>query len=278
MNEKEHFLCSNCGATVSRGDAFCKSCGRALTRPSGFAPKEQQGSAKSASEETHENENYSVFQRFYKLLVSPSKAMKDIGVSPEYGGPVVLVILQIILASASVALAYQKIQWTGDPGTISQAQGYLSTVLTIAVLLTLFLFIVFWLVKSLLVKYLCDSGSAWSFGTAASVTGYAYLPDVIFAVIGMPVVYWLLPSVTFNVSDLAASQQAIASFQAQTLWIQLAITVPLTFIALLWKSYLGGLGTKFGTDQKCSVQTGFAVFFVLALLGWLISFLVRGTI
>jgi len=278
MNEEEHFLCPNCGAAVSRTDAFCKSCGIVLTGPSGFAPKEKEGSAKSASEETNENRNYSVFQRFYKLVFSPSEAMGDIGISPDYSGPVVLVILQVILASISVALAYQKIQWTGDPGTISQAQGFLSTVITIAVLITVFVLVAFWLVKSLLVKYLCDSGSAWSFGAAASVTGYAYVPDVIFAVISMPVVYWLIPSVTFNVSDFAATQQAVANFQAQILWIQLTITIPLTFIALLWKSYLGGLGTRSGTDQKCSVQLGFVVFFALALLGWLVSFLLRGTI
>jgi hypothetical protein len=204
--------------------------------------------------------------------------MEDIGISPDYGGPLVLVILQVILASVSVALAYQKIQWTGDPGIISQAQGILSTVITIAVLISVLIVAAFWLVKSLLVKYLCDSGSAWSFSTAASVTGYAYVPDVIFAVTGLPVVYWLIPSVTLNVSDLAATRQAIANFQAQVLWITLIISIPLSLIALLWKSYQGGLGTNFGTDQKCSVQRGFVVFLVLALLGWLISYLVRGTI
>lgn len=278
MNEEEHFLCPNCGAVVSKTDSFCKSCGAALTRPSGFASKEQEGPAKSSTEETYESRNHSVFQRFYKLVVSPSEAMEEIGISPDYGGPLVLVVLQAIIASISIALSYQKIQWTGDPAIISQAQSFVSTVITIAVLISVFIVAAFWLVKSLLVKYSCDGGSGWSFGTTASVTGYAYVPDVIFAVIALPVVYWLTPSLIINVSDLSATRQAVTDYQAQMLWIRLAISIPLSLIALLWKSYLGGLGAKFGTDQKCSVQKGFAVFLVLALLGWLISFLIRGTI
>jgi hypothetical protein len=98
------------------------------------------------------------------------------------------------------------------------------------------------------------------------------------AALGLLVVYPLLPSITLNVSDLDAMRQAVANFQAQALWIELAISIPIDFIALLWKSYLGGLGTKFGTDDQCTLRWGFIVFFVLALFGWLISFLARGTI
>jgi hypothetical protein len=96
--------------------------------------------------------------------------------------------------------------------------------------------------------------------------------------LGLLVVYPLLPSITLNVSDLDAARQAVANFQAQALWIELAISLPIDFIALIWKSYLGGLGTMFGTDEKCTMRWGFIVFFVLALFGWLISFLARGTI
>lgn len=277
MNEEENFACPNCGAPVSKTDRFCRSCGKDLTKPFGLVQIEPAGSAQPAPEETYERQ-YSVFQRFYKLVVSPSEAMKDIGLWPDYGGPLVLVILQIILAGVAISLAYQKIQWTGDSQIIFQAQSIVSEFITIAVLIIVVLFFAFWLVKSLLVKVSCDGGSGWSFGTAASVTGYAYLADIIFEVIGLLVVYPLMPSMTLNVSDFDATRQALANFQAQVLWIRLVIAIPIGFIGLLWKSYLGGLGTKFGTHEQCSVGRGFVVFLVLALIGWLISFLFRGTI
>jgi hypothetical protein len=191
-----------------------------LTEASDFVQVEPAESAQSGSEGKYERK-YSMFQRFYRLVVSPSDAMKDIGLCPDYGGPLVLVILEIILAAVTVSLVFQKIQWTGDSQLIAQAQSIVSDVIAIAVLISVVLFLAFWLLKSWLVKASCDTGSSWSFGTAASVTGYAYLADIIFGVIGLLVVYPLLPSVTFNVSDLDAARQALANFQAQVLWIEL---------------------------------------------------------
>lgn len=277
MNEEEHLACPNCGASVSRTDRFCKSCGKDLTTPSGLVQKEPAGSVQATPEEIYERK-YSIFQRFYKLVVSPSEAMRDIGLAPEYGGPLVLIVLEIILGAAAVSLAFQKIQFTGDSQMVSQVSAFVSAILVIAVLISAVLFLAFWLVKSWLVKYFCDRGSGWSFGTAAAVTGYAYLADVIFGVVSLLVVYPLLPSLTLNVSNVDVARQALADFQAKVLWIRLTIEIPVGFIGMLWKSYLGGLGTKFGTHEKCSLGLGFLVFLVLALFGWLISFLVRGTI
>lgn len=278
MDAEEHLVCPNCGAPVAKIDVVCKNCGGNLVRRFGFAQKEPEVSVESSSEETDEREFYSVFERLYKLVVSPSEAMKDIGHWPEYTGPVVIVVLLAILESVDVSLAYQKIQWAGDPNLISEGQNFLSTVVTIAVLISVVVVIAYWLVKSLLVKALCDGGSGWSFGTAASVTGYAYLADIIFGIIGVLVVFPLLPSLTINVSDMNATETAIANYQIQVLWIRLAVALPLGLIALVWKSYLGGLGTKYGTDEHSSLARGFGVFISLTLLGWLISFLVRGTI
>jgi hypothetical protein len=277
MNEEEHFACPNCGASVSRTDRFCKSCGKELTVSSGLVQNEPVGSVQAAPEEIYERK-YSVFQRLYKVVVSPSEAMRDIGLAPEYGGPSLLVILEIILFAASVSLAFQKIQLTGDSQMVSQVSGILSAVLAIAVLLSVVVYVAYWLVKSLLVKYFCDGGSGWSFGTAAAVTGYAYIADIIFGIIGLLVVYPFLPSLTLNVSNVDVARAALADFQSKVLWIRLTVSIPLGFIAMLWKSYLGGLGTKFGTHEKCSLALSFFVFLLLALLGWLISFLVRGTI
>jgi hypothetical protein len=280
MNEEGHITyrrCPYCRALLSETERSCWNCGRDLSTPSGLVHNEPIGSAQATSNETYLRK-YSMFQRFYKLVVSPSEAMEDIGRWPDYTGPVVLVVLLAILTAVDVSLAYQKIQWAGDPNLISEGQNFLSSVLTIAVLISVVVVIAFWLVKSLLVKALCDSGSGWSFGTAASVTGYAYIADVIFGIIGALVVFPLLPSVTINVSDMDATRQALVNFQAQVLLIRLAISIPLGIVALLWKSYLGGLGTKYGTDEHSSLARGFGVFISLTLLGWLISFLVRGTI
>jgi hypothetical protein len=277
MNEEEHFACPDCGASVSSMDRFCKRCGKDLSQSSRLAQNVPAASPLPVSEQVYERK-YSIFQRFYKLIVSPTAAMKDIGLAPDYGGPVLLVFLEIILGGVTISLAYQKIEFTGDSQMISQVQGYLSAILSLAIFFVVLFAFAYWLVKSLLVKSLCDGGSGWSFGTAASVTGYAYLSDIIIGVIGLIVVYPLLPSMTLNVSDLDAARQALANFQAQALWIRLVISIPLNLVALIWKSYLGGLGTKFGTHERTSLTTGFFVFLVLALLGWLISFLIRGTI
>lgn len=277
MNEPEHLACPNCSATISKTDKFCRNCGKDLTKPSGLARNVPATSTGPASEEMYERK-YSMVQRFYKLVVSPSEAMKDIGLAPDYGGPLVLVTLRIIIAAVAIAVAFQKIVWTGDSNLTSQVQGILSGVIAFAVLIGVLLFITFWLVKSFLVNLLCDNGSGWSFATAASVTGYAYIADLVFGVIGLIVIYSLIPPITFNVSDLEATRRALADYQAQVLGIKLLFSIPISFVGLLWKSYLGGLGTKFGTNEKSSVISGFVVFLGLALLGWLISFLVRGTI
>jgi hypothetical protein len=204
--------------------------------------------------------------------------MQDIGLAPEYTGPILLVIFRTILLAVTISLAYSKIQWTGDPNLINQVSGFLSGVITLAIVIAVGLLVAYWLGKALIVKYACDSGSAWTFRTAASITGYAYLPELILGIIGIAVVYPMIPAITFNVSDPAAATAALADYQAQLLWIQIVFSVPLGFISLIWKSYLGGLGTKFGTQEKASLALGFTVFLILGLLGWGISFLLTGRI
>jgi hypothetical protein len=106
--------------------------------------------------------------------------MEDIGKAPDYGGPLLLAILKMIIGAIAITLAFQKIQWIGDSGIINQVSGILSGVITLAVVISAFLLIAFWLGKSFIVKHACDNGSNWTFQTAASVTGYAYIADFIF--------------------------------------------------------------------------------------------------
>lgn len=280
MNQQGNSRCPYCGAPIFSADKYCRNCGKTLieqpevTQPQ---PKPPWPTPPPAPEQTYEQE-YSVPQRLYKLIVSPNKAMQDIGLAPEYTGPILLVIIRAILLAVTIALAYSKIQWAGDPDLISQISGLVSGIVALAVVIGAGLLVAYWLGKALIVKYTCDSGSAWTFSTAASVTGYAYLADLILGIISLAVVYPMIPAITLNVSDVDASRTAFTNYQSQLLWIQMIFSVPISIIAVIWKSYLGGLGTKFGTQKKASLALGFTVFLILSLLGWGISFLLTGRI
>jgi hypothetical protein len=204
--------------------------------------------------------------------------MKDIGRAPDYTGPIILVTLKIIVAIVALSVALQKIQLVGDTSIVTEAYGFVSASIAIGAIIAILLLLAFWLIKSFLVKITCDSGSGWTFATAASVTGYAYVADVIFGIIALIALYILTPSITINVTDPEAARQAVANYQAQTFWIRLLVFIPISFAGIIWKSFLGGVGTKFGTKEKASVALGFFIFLVLALLGWLISYLTTGTV
>jgi hypothetical protein len=221
---------------------------------------------------------YSVFQRLYKLFLSPSDAMKDIGLAPDYGGPIFLVILKTVLGVTVISVAFEKFQLVGDSQLVSQVWGFVSLVLTIAAVISIFIYVAYWVVKSFLVKYMCDGGSNWSFATAASVTGYAYIADVVIGIVAFIIIYPLIPTLTINVSNLDAARQAVANFRSQYLGTALAVGIPTGLVGIIWKSYLGGLGTKSGTKERCKLSWGFTAFFILALLGWLISYLLTGNV
>jgi hypothetical protein len=281
MNEQENSQCPYCGAPISKTDKYCKNCGKVLIKYSDFAQPQPPQSAWSTPipppEEAYERK-YSMFQRFYKLIFSPSEAMKDIGHAPDYNGPIILVTLKIILSVFALSVALQKIQFVGDSSIVTQVYGFLSASIAIGVIIAVFLLLAFWLIKSFLVKITCDSGSGWAFATTASVTGYAYIADVIFGIIALIGLYILAPSITINVTDPEAARQALVNYQTQTFWIRLLFFIPFSFAGIIWKSFLGGVGTKFGTKEKASIALGFFVFLGLALLGWLISYIATGNI
>jgi hypothetical protein len=211
----------------------------------------------------------SLAKRFSKLLISPSKAMEDIGFAPDFAGVGIIVILNIILSIMATVFVFQKLQFVGPYANaiISAVSG----ALIFAVLLSVGIFLIRWLVKSLLVKAACDSGSSWSFSAAASVTGYAYLGDVIVGVIGLIASWFLIPSVVIDTTDLNLALITMTQYEAQINWLKLMFTLPMSVIGVVWKSYLGGLGAHFGTKQNCSLGTGIAVFLVLGFIGLIIN-------
>lgn len=262
-----------CGQPIDKKDAFCRHCGADLSylncapNTSLSSPEPQADTA--TSQETYERK-FSTLQRFYKLIVSPQEAMQDIAGTPDYGGVVVLIILEILIVSITLWAVLQKFQFVGPQNIISMAWSLIGGVIALAVFISALLYFVFWIVKSVLVKSLCNAGSEWSFTTAAVVTGYAYIADVVFAAIGAIIAWLILPTIVIDISSEAAATQAFAQYQG-LLSQRLLYMIPISLIGLLWKSYLGGIGTHFGTNKRCSRSTGILVFFTLGLIGFLIS-------
>jgi hypothetical protein len=264
---EDRLSCPKCGAPISKDDKTCKNCGANLIEiapPSPpIAPKLEEAYAG----------RFSVWQRLSKLIINPSEAMKDIALAPEYGGIAVIIAVQSVLLAVGFSLVGQKFQFYGsNAATVSSI---FSGILAIAAVLGIFLLVVRWLVKSFLVKLACNSGSQWSFKVAASVTGYAYLADVVVGIIGLCISWFLIPTVSVDTSNLQAATQSLSGYASQIRYIRFVYSLPVSLIAALWKSYLGGLGARSGTKEKCSLTTGFAVFFVLSLIGLLVSFVVN---
>lgn len=270
MDEEERFLCPSCGTLVFEGDIYCRKCGASLTEFFKTIPETPPPSPEHVTEEPYRRK-FSLTQRLYKLLTAPSEAMRDIAFAPDYEGVFVIIAVEFVLLSIGIAMVLQKIQFFGpNAGRIS---GMVSGILGVAIFLLLILSAVMWLIKSLIVKYACDSGSSWDFKVAASITGYAYIADLIVAILGIFVLWFLLPTFQFDTTNLEAARLALNDYQAQLNWLRLVYSLPVSLFGLLWKSYLGGLGAHFGTREQCSLGTGIAVFFVLGLIGFLISFI-----
>lgn len=270
MNEEKNFLCPSCGALVSRDDIYCKKCGVNLIEFSKTVPEVPPSLPERLPEELYKRK-FSLTQRFYKLLTAPSEAMRDIALAPDYEGVLVVLVSDFVLLSVAVAVVLQKIQLSGPHAkTIS---GMVSGLLLAAIFIALILLVAKWAIKSLIVKYACDSGSKWNFKTAASITGYAYIADIIMSIIGICIAWFLLPTFHLDSTDLEAMRQAFNDYEAQLNWLSLVYALPFSLFGLLWKSYLGGLGAHFGTKERCSLGMGIAVFSALSLIYFLFSFI-----
>ena len=113
---------------------------------------------------------------------------------------------------------------------------------------------------------------ARNFKTAASTTGYSYIADIIVDIFRIPIPLLLLPTLNIDTSNLVAATQTSNNYEAQIGGPSLVYVLALSLFGLLWKSYLGGLGAHLGTEKKCSLGKGIAVFFALGLIGLFITF------
>jgi hypothetical protein len=262
--------CPTCGNPVAKTDRYCRNCGATLVETSSSLPTAPPPPQPVIEAPPPYQRKFSLLQRYYKLLTAPSEAMSDIALAPDYTGYFGILALEFALTIITLALAMQKIQFVGTyAGRLTSA---ITGILVLAVIIALVLIVVKWLIKSLIVRSASDSGSSWGFNTAASVTGYAYLADAVIMIIGVAVSWFLIPTFQVDTTDLNVAIQQMNDYQAQVNLLRLTFSLPFNLLAVIWKSYLGGLGTHFGTREKCSKLTGFAIFFVLSLVGLLISF------
>lgn len=261
---EEKVTCPECGTLVSKEDSVCGSCGASLVEASAPTLPEQKMKQPYVR-------RFSSVQRLYKLLVSPREAMEDIALAPDYGGIGAIVVFWAVLSVFSAVLVFQRIQFVGVYA--ETIMGDVSLILTFGVVFSVGLFVVEWLVKSLIVRYVCDSGSFWDFGTAVSVTGYAYIVSTLVTIVSVCIGWFFAPSFTVDTSSLQGALMSMEQNRAQISWFVLVYSLPVSFFGLAWKSYLGGLGAHFGTRKKCPIGVGVFWFFVIGLLGLLISFL-----
>lgn len=102
---------------------------------------------------------FSLLLRFWKLLISPSEAMRDIALAPDYTGPTAILALEIIAATIAVWGTMQKINIVGSSEYIPRIWGFVGAIIAVAVIVSGFMMIARWLIKSLIIKYACDSES-----------------------------------------------------------------------------------------------------------------------
>jgi hypothetical protein len=263
--------CSRCGFLVPAGNSYCGKCGAPVsrTRHSTSSGIELEGGSQSSIAYPPYQQKYTMIQRLTKLVTSPREAMKDIGRAPDYEGVVVLLTMWIVFGIATGVVMANKIHFVGPYGNEATSMFY--TGVSIGLILVPFLTIARWLVKSLLIQFSCDR-SNWEFKTAASVTGYAYLPNVVFSFAWIFVISSLVPSITLDTADLESALIQIQQYDAQTSWLTVGVSLMVALLALLWKSYLGGLGAHAGTHEAISESHGIMWFLFIGFIGILVDF------
>jgi hypothetical protein len=196
--------------------------------------------------------------------------MEDVSLAPEYGGVALIIFAISVISIVAILISFGKMRFTGPYA--ADIMVVLNFTIGITAMLAVAIFVVRWLVKSLLVKYGCDSGSGWTFKNAASVTGYVYLVNVVMGLIGLFVIWSFIPSIVIDTTDLEAALVQLANYEAQIAWLQIVYTIPTLLIELVWKSYLGALGAHFGTRKMCSMGQGVGIFLILGLIGLALNF------
>jgi hypothetical protein len=91
---------------------------------------------------------FSLLLRFWKLLISPSEAMRDIALAPDYIGPTFIIVLEVFVAAIAIWGTMQKFNQIGSSQYISTVWGFVSAIIAVAVVISGFIMIARWLIKS----------------------------------------------------------------------------------------------------------------------------------
>lgn len=231
------------------------------------APPTPQPPPPEATSQKPYERKFSFPQRIFKVLVSPREGKEDVALAPSYGEVFGILAIQMFASFVIIALVFSKIQFVGVPPTVWIILTFASA---IGVVFAYGFLVAIWLIESAIVKFACNKVSGWDLKTAASITGYTYLVNILLSIISMIVFWHFIPSIVIDVKNLELTQQTIATLKAQLNWLWLCL-LPVSLFGIIWKSHLGGLGVNFGTGGKRPQKLGFTVFFCIGLVGLLIS-------
>jgi hypothetical protein len=67
-------------------------------------------------------------------------------------------------------------------------------------------------------KFACNEGGGWDLKTAASITGYTCLVDILLSIITTVVSWPFIPSMVIDIKNLGLTQQTIATLKTQPTW------------------------------------------------------------
>lgn len=215
---------------------------------------------------------YGAVSRLFRILLKPSETMKDIALAPDYGGVMIILVLEAALTVVSIAFIFSRFDIAGTYAVA--VRSILLGLLVVTSAISVIGLPIKWLIKSWIVQKVCGARSGWSFKSAASVTGYAYVASLVVSLVTMPFLPFVVPTIRYDTSSLDALRQAVETYTAQMATMKLYFTLPTIIVALIWKSYLGGAGTHHGTRQLCRILDAFFLFFLLGLVSVALTFIV----
>jgi len=201
---------------------------------------------------------YGLGKRLLGLITRPGKVLADIGAVPDYAGPLTIIVLYVLLCCVDVWIILSKFHVTGPYADVVSA--VFTLVLAGVVLAGALAMPVRWVIKSLIVWKVCDRGSGWSLKKALSVTGYAYLADLVLYAASLVITALLAPTFYFETTTVGETLRRFYSEYLPQLKAIFVCGLALKVGALVWKSYLGAVGTYYGTGGACSERRAFAIF------------------
>jgi hypothetical protein len=214
---------------------------------------------------------FGFFQRLHGVIFRPNETFNDIALSPDYGGVIFIMLVVTIVGAFNLYQILSKIQFVGQHAGVVRSM--VNLIMGLISVLAFFIFVARWLIKSVIVWKICDSGSKWKFSSAASVTGYSYIADFVSAIISIFFV-GMLPTLTLDTSNIEAATAQANEYIAKLMGYQPYFLI-LSLVFIVWKSYMGGLGTHYGTKGLCSKAFATAIFITLSLIGLAVNYLLQ---